>query len=200
MIAQKSSDVYALNPDKEGEVLWQKHLGQGGALGGSEWGSAADDQNIYIALSDLKFKGVVADKSSKQGYKLLLDPAQGGGLFSLRLTDGQTEWSAKPVLACGDKLECSPAQSQAVTVIPGVVFSGSLDGHLRTYLTSTGETFWDVDTERDYTTVNGSPAYGGSLDAAGPVIAGGMLFVTSGYAQFGGAPGNVLLAFSVDGK
>jgi len=200
VIAQKSSDVYALDPDKKGEVLWQKHLGQGGALGGSEWGSAADGQNVYVALSDLKFKGVVADKSSKQGYKLLLDPAQGGGLFALRLTNGQTAWSAKPVLTCGEKPECSPAQSQAVTVIPGVVFSGSLDGHLRAYSTSTGEILWDVDTARDYTTVNGSPAHGGSLDAAGPVIAGGMLFVTSGYAQFGGAPGNVLLAFAVEGK
>ena len=32
------------------------------------------------------------------------------------------------------------------------------------------------------------------------VIAGGMLFTTSGYATWGGEPGNVLLAFSVDGK
>lgn len=200
VIAQKSSAVYALDPDKKGEVLWQKQLGRGGALGGSEWGSAADGQNIYVALSDLKFKGVVADKSSKQGYKLLPDTNQGGGLFALRLDDGQVVWDAKPVLTCGDKSECSPAQSQAVTVIPGVVFSGSLDGHLRAYSSTTGEILWDVDTARDYTTVSGQPAHGGSLDAAGPVIAGGMLFVTSGYAQFGGAPGNVLLAFSVQGK
>jgi polyvinyl alcohol dehydrogenase (cytochrome) len=71
---------------------------------------------------------------------------------------------------------------------------------LRAYSTTTGEILWDVDTARGYTTVNGAPAHGGSLDAAGPVIAGGMLFVASGYAQFGGASGNVLLAFSVDGK
>jgi polyvinyl alcohol dehydrogenase (cytochrome) len=56
-----------------------------------------------------------------------------------------------------------------------------------------------MDTARDYTTVNGQPATGGSLDGPGPVIAGGILYVNSGYAQFGGAPGNVLLAFSVDG-
>jgi polyvinyl alcohol dehydrogenase (cytochrome) len=103
-------------------------------------------------------------------------------------------------LTCGDKPQCSPAQSQAVTVIPGVVFSGSLDGYLRAYSSVTGQILWDVDTERDYTTVNGEPAHGGSLDGPGPVVADGMLFVTSGYAQFGGAPGNVLLAFSVDGK
>jgi hypothetical protein len=32
------------------------------------------------------------------------------------------------------------------------------------------------------------------------VVAGGMLLVNSGYAFMGGMPGNVLLAFSVDGK
>jgi polyvinyl alcohol dehydrogenase (cytochrome) len=32
------------------------------------------------------------------------------------------------------------------------------------------------------------------------VIAGGMLYVVSGYAQWGGMPGNVLLAFSAGGK
>jgi hypothetical protein len=59
---------------------------------------------------------------------------------------------------------------------------------------------WDVDTVRDYATVNGQTAHGGSLDGPGPVIAGGIVYVSSGYAQFGGMPGNVLLAFSVDGK
>jgi polyvinyl alcohol dehydrogenase (cytochrome) len=88
----------------------------------------------------------------------------------------------------------------AVSVIPGAVFSGSLDGHLRAYSASTGEVIWDFDTAREYETVNGSKAHGGSLDGPGPVIAGGMLYVNSGYALFGGVPGNALLAFSVDGK
>jgi polyvinyl alcohol dehydrogenase (cytochrome) len=81
----------------------------------------------------------------------------------------------------------------------GVVFSGSLDGHLRAYDASNGNIVWDFDTARSFTTVNSVEAHGGSIDAAGPVIAGGMLFETSGYDRFGGAPGNVLLAFSVDG-
>ena len=57
-----------------------------------------------------------------------------------------------------------------------------------------------MDTKRDYTTVNGVPAHGGSLDGRGVVIAGGMLYVNSGYTNFGTAPGNVLLAFSIDAK
>ena len=59
---------------------------------------------------------------------------------------------------------------------------------------------WDVDTVREYGTVNGQKANGGSLDVAGPVISHGILYVNSGYGQWGGMPGNVLLAFSVDGK
>jgi polyvinyl alcohol dehydrogenase (cytochrome) len=38
------------------------------------------------------------------------------------------------------------------------------------------------------------------MDAAGPAVVNGMVFVNSGYGQWGGMPGNVLLAFSVDGK
>ncbi len=101
---------------------------------------------------------------------------------------------------CGDRVGCSPAQSQAVAAIPGVVFSGSLDGHIRAYSTSDGKVLWDMDTARDYTTVNGQPAHGGSLDGPGPVVADGVPYVGSGYAQFGGMPGNVLLAFSVNRK
>ena len=95
---------------------------------------------------------------------------------------------------------CSPAQSAAVTAIPGVIFSGGLDGHLRAYSEQDGRIVWDMDTAIDYKTVNGLKAHGGALDGPGPVVASGILYVNSGYAFIGGAPGNVLLAFSVDGN
>ena len=101
---------------------------------------------------------------------------------------------------CDQRPRCSPAQSAALTVIPGVVFSGALDGHLRAYSTETRRVVWDVDTVRDFTTTDGTGARGGSLDVAGPVIAGGMVYVMSGYALYAAIPGNVLLAFSVDGR
>jgi polyvinyl alcohol dehydrogenase (cytochrome) len=84
--------------------------------------------------------------------------------------------------------------------MPGAVFSGSLDGHLRAYDTETGRVIWDVDTAREFETVNHVPARGGSIDGPGATIAGGMLFVSSGYSSLGFMPGNVLLAFSVDGN
>lgn len=198
VIGQKSGVVHALDPDRAGAILWHARVGQGGPLGGSQWGSAADVRNMYVAVSDLKMKAV-PDKSNPQGYRLELDPRQGGGLFALRLLDGTQVWSAEPE-GCGERQHCSPAQSAAVSAIPGVVFSGSLDGHLRAYSADSGRLLWDVDTVRAYKTVNGQQARGGSLDIAGPVISDGVLYVNSGYAQWGGLPGNVLLAFSVNGN
>jgi polyvinyl alcohol dehydrogenase (cytochrome) len=87
-----------------------------------------------------------------------------------------------------------------LTSIQGAVFSGSIDGHLRAFSTEDGRLLWDFDTVSDYHTVNGIPARGGSLDGAGPIIVDGVLYVNSGYPRLGGMPGNVLLAFSVDGK
>jgi len=199
VIGQKSGMAHALDPDQQGEVLWQTRAGKGSYLGGSQWGSAADHDNMYVAISDVQIVPAI-DPKSPLGYSLGLDAKQGGGLHALRLANGQELWNAKPILACGDRKNCSPAQSAAVTAIPGAVFSGSLDGHLRAYSTSNGEVIWDVDTVREYDTVNGVKAHGGSLDGAGPTVAGGMLYVNSGYGQFGGTPGNVLLAFSVDGN
>lgn len=102
-----------------------------------------------------------------------------------------------PPVSCGDRKQCSPALSAAVTVIPGVVFSGGVSGYLRAYATDDGRLLWEFDTARDYATVNGVPAHGGALDGPGPVIVDGMVYVNSGYAQWSGIPGNVLLAFEV---
>jgi len=200
---QKSGVVHAIDPDRQGEILWQKRVGRGGRLGGVQWGSAADAKNVYVALSDVQTRpapeGAAGAQKSMFGMPFKLDAQSGGGLFALQLATGETAWHA-PHPGCGEKPGCSPAQSAAVTLIPGVVFSGGLDGHLRAYSVADGRVIWGVDTAREYQTVNGVKANGGSIDGPGPVIVGGMLYVNSGYAYLGSAPGNVLLAFSVDGK
>jgi polyvinyl alcohol dehydrogenase (cytochrome) len=174
-------------------------VGQGSSLGGSQWGSASDGKNLYVAISDLGIGGV-PDAKSPQGYRLVLDPKKGGGLYALDLRTGRIVWNAKPAPCAEGRTDCSPAQSAAVTAIPGVVFSGSVDGHLRAYSAANGEILWDADTARPFDTVNGKPAHGGSMDAAGPAIVNGMLFVNSGYGQWGGMPGNVFLALSANGQ
>jgi len=187
---QKSGLVHAIDPDKNGEVIWQTRVGKGGGLGGIQWGSATDESRIYVALSDIAFPTSLRKE---------LDPKPGGGMFSLSLEKGERLWYTPPT-GCGDRMKCSPAQSAAVTAIPGAVFSGSVDGHVRAYSTKDGTILWDFDSVRPYKTVNGVEAKGGSLDRGGPAIAGGMLILNTGYPVFGGMPGNVLLAFSVDGK
>jgi polyvinyl alcohol dehydrogenase (cytochrome) len=189
---QKSGVVHAIDPDKQGEVLWQTRVGKGGVNGGVQWGSAADQTNVYVALSDLGRFTVPNSPATEP------DPKVGGGMFALRLDNGERVWYTPPP-ACGARKRCSPAQSAAVSAIPGVVFSGSIDGHLRAFSTTNGAIVWDFDTVGPKKTVNEVPARGGSLNGPGPAIAGGMLFVESGYAA-NGIPGNVLLAFSVDGN
>lgn len=186
LAGQKSGVVYALDPDNDGRIVWQARVGKGGVNGGVQWGMASDGKNVYAATSDVVRRGA-------DGY----DPKQGGGLTALRISDGAKVWYAAPP-PCDDKKGCSPAQSAAVTVIPGVVFSGSLDGHLRAYSTEDGKVLWDFDTARAFPTVNGVKASGGGVDGPGAVVADHMVFVGSGYARTGGMGGNVLLAFSVE--
>ena len=192
LMGQKSSEVYALDPDRDGALVWKRKLGTGGVLGGIQWGFAADDNAAYLPLSDV----VVIDQPGKPSR---LDPKAGGGLFALELGTGLVRWHAPPS-ECGSRPQCSPAQSQATTVIPGIVFSGAMDGVMRAFSTSDGQLLWSYDSVRDYKTVNGVLAKGGTMDASGPVIAAGTLLVTSGYPRMGGLPGNVLLAFTVDGR
>jgi polyvinyl alcohol dehydrogenase (cytochrome) len=180
VIGQKSGIVWGLDPDKEGKELWHFKAGKGGALGGIEWGSAADEQAAYIPVSDV-----------------LAAANDAGGLFALKLATGEQIWhTPAPKLDCNTGGGCTGAQSAPVSVIPGAVFSGSVDGHLRAYSTKDGSIMWDFNTVREYETVNKVPAKGGSIDAAGPAIADGLVITNSGYSLWKGIGGNVLLAFS----
>jgi polyvinyl alcohol dehydrogenase (cytochrome) len=193
VIGQKSGMVHALDPDNQGEILWQTRVAQGGVLGGIQWGSASDGARMYVAIGDIRFAG------RAPGGGPLVDPKQGGGLAALKLSTGEKAWTAKPPV-CGDRPRCSPAQSAAVTAIPGVVFSGSLDGRIRGYSTDDGHVVWEFDTAREFDTLNGGKAKGGSIDGHGPVVAGGFVYTNSGYGSWGTMPGNVLLAFRVGGR
>jgi polyvinyl alcohol dehydrogenase (cytochrome) len=178
---QKSGVLWGLDPDNEGKVLWQYRAGKGGMLGGIEWGSAADDANAYVPVSDVLAPGPEA-----------------GGLRAVKLATGEQVWSAPaPKLECtGMARGCTGAQSAPASVIPGVVFSGSVDGHIRAYSTTDGSILWDYNTVKDYETVNHVPGKGGSIDGAGPAIADGLVVTNSGYSLWRGLPGNVLLVFS----
>ncbi|HVS23158.1 MAG TPA: PQQ-binding-like beta-propeller repeat protein [Gammaproteobacteria bacterium] len=176
---QKSGVGYALNPDRRGKVIWQYRWGKGSPVGGV-WGATSDGERAYFAVADQ------------------LTPAP-GGVHAVDLATGQRVWYAPPEPpVCASGPGCSAAQSAALTSIPGVVFAGSADGAVRAYASDTGKILWTFDTNRDFASVNGVKAHGGSIDGPGPVVANGMLYVTAGNAGFVGTPGNVLLAFGLD--
>jgi polyvinyl alcohol dehydrogenase (cytochrome) len=194
---QKSGIVYALNADRKGEIAWQLRIGEGGTNGGVLWGMASDGQNAYAAVSD------VARERRKAGdptdlRQFTLDGEKGGGLTAIRIRDGSKAWFAKPRPCDPPKPGCSPAQPAAVTAIPGVVFSGAYDGHIRAYSAEDGRVLWDFDTARDFETVDGVPGHGGSIDGPGAVVVNGMVYMTSGYSRQSGMPGNLLLAFAAN--
>ena len=194
LLGQKSAVVYAVDPDRKGEILWQSRIGVGGTVGGIEWGTASDGRNVYVALSDITFQVAFKPGSNDRTYDL--DPKKGGGMFAFRIDNGERIWQTPPP-GCGDRRPCSPAQSAAVTATPGLVWSGAEDAHLRAYSTADGKILWDYDTAHEYQTVNKIAGKGGAIDVAGPVVAGGMVFALSGYPARGGLSGNVLLAFAV---
>jgi polyvinyl alcohol dehydrogenase (cytochrome) len=181
VIGQKSGVAWGLDPDKQGKIVWQFRAGKGGALGGIEWGIAADEEQAYIPVSDVLQPGPEA-----------------GGLYALKLATGEKVWNTPaPKLNCeGNAPGCTGAQSAPIAVIPGVVFSGSVDGHFRAYSSKDGSIIWDFNTAQEFPTVNQVKAKGGSLDAGGPAIVGGMVFTNSGYGMWRGMAGNVLLAFA----
>jgi len=180
VLPQKSGMAYALDPDMEGQKVWEYRIGQGSGLGG-QWGGAVDGQIGYFGVSDL----------------LTQNP---GGIRAVDLATGKPLWSVgpQPRLCDTSKPTCRASQGAAVTAIPGAVFSGSLDGGMRAYSSKDGSIIWSFDTNREFTTVNGVKANGGGIEGPGPVVAGGMLFFNSGYGGFVGNPGNVLLAFGID--
>ena len=180
VFATKPGEIVALDPAQRGRILWRRYgeahsstadaLGpNGGASFGPLWGGALDERTAYFGSST-------------------------GGASAVRLSDGQRVWHT-PLNSTADN---KVTHSAAVTAIPGVVFVGGSDGRLWALASSDGHVLWSFETARPFDTVNAVPAHGGSLIAPGPTVAGGMVFVGSGYGVVTDQPGNVLLAFGVE--
>jgi polyvinyl alcohol dehydrogenase (cytochrome) len=180
VFATKPGEILALDPAQQGRVVWRTYgmshspmpdaLGpNGGANFGPLWGGALDERNAYFGSST-------------------------GGASAVRLSDGQRMWYTP----LNSTPENKVTHSAAVTAIPGVVFLGGSDGKLWALASSDGRPLWTFETARAFDTVNAVPAHGGAIIAPGPTVAGGMLFVGSGYGVVTDTPGNVLLAFGLD--
>jgi polyvinyl alcohol dehydrogenase (cytochrome) len=179
VVPQKSGIGYALDPDK-GTPVWQYRFGQGSGLGG-QWGAASDGQNVYFGVGDYQSQNP-------------------GGVKAVKGATGEEVWSAAPPQPrmCASTPRCNSSQGGALTVIPGAVLAGSLDGGIRAYSVEDGKVLWQFDTNKDFETVNGVKGTGASIDGSPMIVVGGMVYVNSGYGGIAARPGNVLLAFGVD--
>ncbi len=168
--AQKSGELFAHDPDRQGALVWRSKLVDKLALGEMTFGGAADGRAGYFGL--------------RSGWVVAVD-----------LATGAIRWKVPWVPAKSAALRRGP--TAATTVLPGVLFVAGWDGMVRAFATETGRLLWEFDTMREFHTANGVAARGGSMGAPGPTVAGGMLFVPSGYVGLrDGLPGNVLLAFA----
>jgi polyvinyl alcohol dehydrogenase (cytochrome) len=173
--------VYAFDPDDKGNILWTESTGKGATSGGIMWGLAVDGEKVYAANNYF-------DASELQST---------GGVSAIDMNTGKTVWSV-PALSCEGRKKCKPSHAAALSVVPGVVFALTMDGRIRALSTRDGNSLWEYDTAREFKTVNGVKANGGSMSNAGVSVVDGVLYVNSGYSHHGAIiPGNALLAFEI---
>jgi len=176
IVVTKPGDVLSLDPDKRGEVVWRMNVF--GPVAGD--GPAPPGEPSTPGI----FWG--AAMNGEAAYFGLTR----GGMGAIDIATGKRLW-LNP-LSSQEKV----SYASATTAFPGVALQGSSDGKIQAVSTNDGRLLWSFETRREFDTVNGVKARGGSISAPGPVVADGIVLVGSGYAVLGGTPGNVLLAFS----
>ena len=184
---QKSGYVYGIDPDT-GKILWSNPISGGGTQGGIHFGMAAEGKTVYAPINDMQ---------NTHDGKVWLNRKP--GMHSLDAETGNIIWSNISDKECKDiDFNCDPGISAAVTAVPGAVIAGHLDGNIKVYDKENGNILWSYDTLRDFESISGSPAYGGSFSGSGPSIRNGYMAINSGYGIYNHMPGNVLLLFSLD--
>ena len=184
---QKSGYVYGIDPDT-GKILWSNPISGGGTQGGIHFGMAAEGKTVYAPINDMK---------NTHDGKVWLNRKP--GMHSLDAETGNIIWSNISDKECKDiDFNCDPGISAAVTAVPGAVIAGHLDGTIKVYDKENGNILWSYNTLRDFESISGSRAYGGSFSGSGPSIRNGYMAINSGYGIYNHMPGNVLLLFSLD--
>lgn len=187
---QKSGDVYGLD-SITGKIVWKTNLGHGGTQGGVHFGMAAQGRLIYVPINDM------ADTRDGRVYDA---KKRGAGLHAVDAATGRVFWNARADNVCGDRKNCDPGISSAISAIPRLAFAGHLDGRFRAYDGRSGKVLWSVDTTEKVKTITGEMASGGSMSGPGAAIANGHVVVNSGYGLYYHMPGNLLMVFTPDGK
>lgn len=189
LVGQKSGMVYALDPADNGALVWEQRAGSGGTMGGIHYGMSTDGEKLFVGVSDLP---------TNNPYNV--GPGH-PGIHALSVSTGEVLWRNDLPSKCEPSpFLCWQGISAAVSSTDGLVFGGGLDGILRAFDTDNGSILWETNTRQSFGMRNGIEARGGSIEADGPVIVDGHVYITSGYEKWGEAPGNVLLVYSLNGE
>lgn len=207
LAGQKSGEVFALDPDRKGAVVWRRRVGSGSSNGGIHHGMATDGQRVYVPVADPERR--IAGYVPKPG------------IYALDVDDGELLWSHPvergcvfdpadaPLIGLAEmaqgKAQRSPwpacsyyyGQSAAAVVANGIVYAGALDGRLRLLDADGGQALRVIETNRPYRAGNGIDGHGGAIDVGGAIVEGNQLFILSGYGMFGQMPGNMLLVYGL---
>ena len=184
LAGQKSSIMYGFDAE-DGKLVWKHKIGRGGVVAGIHFGIATAGDTVFAPVSDVPDGNKYPDEARP-------------GMYALSIKTGDYVWQAPSEDVCGGKQFCHPGYSGAITATPDLVLAGANDGHIRAFDTGSGKVLWDFDTVKDFTTVNGTVAKGGSMGGGtAPIAHDGLLIVNSGYGFAGKMPGNVLLVFEV---
>ena len=197
LAGQKNGAVYALDPDRDGELFWSAKPGTGGKAGGVHFAMAVDPVSgvLFVPISDRDVGLFGANPPGEPNPSL----------HAFDIATGESLWEAKAPGTCTDERgrkikKCYPGFSAAVTATEELVFAPALDGILYVYDTATGELLWTFNTLREFPAVNetetGGPAKGGAIDGGGVYLDAGTLFMISGYGMVGQIPGNAFLVLT----
>jgi polyvinyl alcohol dehydrogenase (cytochrome) len=180
IVGQKSGIVWAVRVDT-GVIEWHTQVGPGGLIGGMMWGSASDNERVYVANNNF-FHKPLTDLFPDAGA----NAPTGGVAAALDSWDGKVVWAfANPEPQAGDA--SLNALSQApMTVAGGVVFYPSMDakGYIFYLEAKTGRRL-------------GAHATG-ATNACGPSIVNGTVYSGTGYLAFGlGSLGKQVTALAI---
>lgn len=120
---QKSGWFYAVDP-KDGKLLWKTEVGEGGKLGGIEFGDATDGERVYVAVSAFPNR-------TSPGSIAALDGATGKILWQTKNPDGGANFGPLSVTGTGANR---------------LVFAGSNRNFIRAYDGKDGKILWEFDT------------------------------------------------------
>lgn len=194
LVGQKNGRVFALDPDKQGDVIWTQKPGSGGKAGGVHFGMAIDPTRgaLYVPISD-RDVGLLGDSGTGEARP---------SLHAIDIASGNYLWSVDSPATCmdssGNTIDgCYRGFSAPPTVAGSLVFAPSLDGVLRVFNAETGAQVWQYDTRKSFAAINGGRAQGGAIDLGGAYVTGGEVFLSSGYGLIDQIPGNAFIAFKI---